>query len=185
MAKRIVKVELSPATELALLDRYGRKCSPEGAVKRAVAEVLRQQEENVPVFMGSKEFAAQQAREEEERRLAAEEAARLPPEVGDILTRFRAGEKLIDEEGREVSALEPTEDVELKDSAPVVAQFGGDNSEWYPLRLSELLPVVETVDPLPADADDALESHRRSEVSDEQNTSVDPAEAEVAKAEGL
>ncbi len=40
MAKPIVSIELSQAQEIALLERYGRGCSRETLVARAIAEVV-------------------------------------------------------------------------------------------------------------------------------------------------
>lgn len=143
--KTVVEVELTNAQEIALMDRYGRKCSRETLVKRAIAEVLKQQAEDVPVFEGKEAF---KARTKAERELAEQEAAKaaeLPPEVEALLKRFRYGEKFTDLEGREVSALEANRDPELKDAAAVVIQVDGDNSEWYPVALSELQPMPEPV----------------------------------------
>lgn len=40
MAKPIVSIELSQAQEIALLERYGRGCSRETLVARAIAEAV-------------------------------------------------------------------------------------------------------------------------------------------------
>ena len=133
-----VKVTLNAKDEIALMNRYGRKCSAQTLVKRVLAEVLRQQAENVPIFVNKEEHAAKEKAEAEAQRLAAE-ASKPPPEVEAILFRFQAGEKFVDLEGREVSNLSLTTD-EVPE--PLMAQFDADNSEWYPVELNELKPAI-------------------------------------------
>lgn len=140
MAKVTVQTELTHAQEIALMDRYGRRCSRETLVKRAITEILKQQAENVPVFLGKSEYEAREAE-----RKAQEEAERqartdqVPSEVKDLLVRFGNGERLIDLEGREVSNLVlPDED---DSPEPLLAQFNGDDSEWFPVSPKEIRPA--------------------------------------------
>lgn len=132
--KTKVEVELSHAQEIALMERYGRKCSRETLVKRAIIEVLNQQAEDVPIFVTKKEHEEKLAAEAEAAKRDAEDA-KPSPEVEDLLARFRNGEKLVDLKGRQVSALEPAENGNVE---PLIAQFGGDDSEWYPVSPNEI-----------------------------------------------
>lgn len=140
MAKTTVQIELSSAQEISLMQRYGRKCSPETLLKRALAEVLRQQAEDVPVFEGKEAYEARIKAEAEAKRVADAEASKLPPAVEELIARFKAGEKFVDLEGREVSAVTPNEDEDLKRQLPILIQVGGDNSEWYAIGLDGLQP---------------------------------------------
>jgi hypothetical protein len=135
-----VKVSLNAKDEIALLDRYGRRCSRETLVKRAIAEVLKQQAENIPIFVGKEEHEAR-VKAAEAQRLAEEAARALPAEVVDILYRFSVGEKFVDEDGREVTALEANPDADDREQLPLLIQVGGDNSEWFPIPLSDLKPA--------------------------------------------
>lgn len=76
-----VKVSLSAKDEIALMNRYGRKCLPQTLVKRALAEVLKQQAENIPIFVGKEEHEANLRAEDDAKRLVDAEAANLPPAV--------------------------------------------------------------------------------------------------------
>lgn len=132
--KTKVEVELSHTQEIALMDRYGRKCSRETLVKRAIAEAIKMNAEDIPVFISSEERKAEEEAEKA-RGVAEAEATRLTPEAESLLAKFKAGERLVDLEGREVSALEPAENGNVD---PLIAQFGGDNSEWYPVSPNEI-----------------------------------------------
>lgn len=141
-----VKVTLNAKDEIALLDRYGRRCSRETLVKRALAEILKQQAENIPIFLNKEEAEARAeverlAREEEERKLRPQ----LPEDVLNLLTRFqRSIGKLVDLEGREVTALVVTEDEDLRASGLwLSAQFENDDAEWHTVRASELKPDLK------------------------------------------
>lgn len=61
-----VKVSLNAKDEIALMNRFGRRCSPETLIKRAVAEVLRMQADNVAIFEGAEEYRTRIAKESEE-----------------------------------------------------------------------------------------------------------------------
>jgi len=141
MAKTTVTVELSPAQEIALLNRYGRRCSPETLVKRAIDEVLKQQDAGIDVFISLADHQAKVKAEldalEAERRA---KFAAIPPAALELLERFKAGERFTDLENREVSALELNDDLDTKVDLPLLAQFGGDDSESYPVSLKEIVP---------------------------------------------
>lgn len=143
MPKNEVKIELSHGQEIALQDRFGRRHSREGLVKKALAEVFRLQAEDIPVFVSVKEWEALAESREEPKRDTPERR---------LIARFASGIEFVDNEGRRVSNLA------LLDSGPgridggededqLVVQVEGDDSEWTMIRPDELLEKGLPEDP--------------------------------------
>jgi hypothetical protein len=55
------------------------------------------------------------------------------PEVLKVMSDFSAGHRLCDRERREITNVQPSDDGRM-----VMAQFYHDDSEWFPLEVSEI-----------------------------------------------